>query len=92
MDLPMNEPSLRTYSKLAKDVITALFWPREVKEALFLSTTAELGKGGGADQARMQLLGQQRTKISACCKRLRFNCLGKHGIIVQLLVSMHLTS
>ena len=62
LDLPMNEPSLRTYSKLAKDVITALFWPREVKEALFLSTTAELGKGGGADQARMQLLGQQRTE------------------------------
>ena len=52
-DPPMNEPSLRTYSKLAKDVITALFWPREVKEALFLSTMAELGKGGGADQARM---------------------------------------
>ena len=46
LDLPMNEPSLRTYSKLAKDVITALFWPREVKEALFLSNKAELGKGG----------------------------------------------
>ena len=36
-----------------KEVTTALFWPREEKEALNLSNTAELGKGGGADQARM---------------------------------------
>ena len=42
-----------------------------------MSSTAELGKDGGADQAKMQLLGQQRTKKNACCKRLRFNCFGK---------------
>ena len=42
-----------------------------------MSSMAELGKGGGADQAKMQLLGQQRTKNNACCKRLRFNCFGK---------------
>ena len=43
-------------------IITALFWPGEEKEALILSNTAELGKGGGEDQAKMQLLGQQWTK------------------------------
>ena len=34
-----------------KEVTTALLWPREEEGALNMSTTAELGRGGGAVQA-----------------------------------------
>ena len=45
-----------------KEVTTALFWPREEEGALNMSTTAELGRGGGAVQAETKL-GQTRDKI-----------------------------
>ena len=60
-----------------KVVTTALFWPREEEGALNMSSTAEHGKGGGADQANMQLLGLTKDKKQCMLYRLRFNCFGK---------------
>ena len=51
-----------------KEVTTALFWPREEEGALNMSITAELGRGGGADQAEMQYWDKQRTKTMHAVK------------------------
>ena len=51
-----------------KEVTTALFWPREEEGALNMSSTAEHGRGGGADQAEMQYCDYQKDKNNACCK------------------------
>ena len=51
--------------------IILLFWvfTREEKEALNMSKKAELGKGGGVDQAKMQLLGLSKDKKQCMLKK-----------------------